>query len=416
MISKSFVITVLILLTFAIYLFASRPSLLPEQRSMGVSIPIAELFPILEAENDVVRALWTKEIVGAGKQVGLSFNENWREEDVQAGPLPALFLRETANSLEKNPVRLSLYLGSGYPIKPANKFTAAQMEKFQIIRKSGEPQFFYAQDTGLHTAMFSDIAVVEACIDCHNKHKESPKSDWKLGDVMGATTWSYPEEAITLDELMKIVTALRQGFRDAYTAYLAKVEPFAKQPQVGDKWPRDGFYLPTVDVFMSEAVKRASTDTLAGVLSTLAPRAPQQAAASASNSSAQIHGVAGASDRKALLAGAASASVKTSVIPEAGTYEVAASRASRPTHSKSDEHTLALRAGETSWVEVVDSKGQRLFYALLVRDQEKRLSGKPPFHIVLGNADAVTLEYDGRPFSHSGRYRRGRVARFHIGD
>ncbi len=272
MISKSFVISVLILVTLSVYLFASAPARLPEQRPVGETIPIAQVFNIVEAENDVVRALWTKEIVGSGKQAGLTFDEDWREEHVQAGPLPALFLRETAVSLEKNPVRLSLYLGSDYPIKPANKFTAAQMEKFQGIRKTGEPQFFFEQDTGLHTAMFSDIAVVEACIDCHNKHKETPKSDWKLGDVMGATTWSYPEAVVTLDELMKILTALRQGFREAYTAYLAEVESFARRPQIGDKWPREGFYLPTVDVFMGEALKRASSGTLASVLTAFQPK------------------------------------------------------------------------------------------------------------------------------------------------
>ncbi|MGH8657896.1 MAG: c-type heme family protein [Gammaproteobacteria bacterium] len=321
MISKPFIITVLILLVLSVYLFASAPAPLPEQRPAGERIPIAQVFNVVEAENDVVRALWTKEIVGAGKQVGLAFNEDWREEDVQAGPLPALFLRETAVSLEKNPVRLSLYLGSDYPIKPANKFTAAQMEKFKNIRKTGEPQFFLEQDTGLHTAMFSDIAVVDACIDCHNKHKESPKSDWKLGDVMGATTWSYPEDAVTLDELMKILTALRQGFREAYTAYLTKVERFANRPQIGDKWPRDGFYLPTVDVFMKEAVKRASESTLVSMLAALTPQTPEQKVAS---SPADIRPSASAPTKpKAVLAVATPIATETILDHQANSgYEV----------------------------------------------------------------------------------------------
>lgn len=302
MISKSFVITVLITVTLSVYLFANAPPLLLEKRPVGETIPIAQVFNIVEAENDVVRTLWTKEIVGAGKQAGLTFNEDWREENVQAGPLPALFLRQTAISLEKNPVRLSLYLGSDYPIKPANKFTATQMDKFQTIRTTGEPQFFFAEDTGLHTAMFSDIAVVEACIDCHNKHKESPKSDWKLGDVMGATTWSYPEDAVTLDELMNILTALRQGFREAYTAYLAEVETFAKRPQIGDKWPREGFYLPTADVFMGEAFKRASSSTLASVLTAFSPK---EVVASGNNTP---------SEPKAVLAVAMPISTKTPAV------------------------------------------------------------------------------------------------------
>ncbi len=404
MISKPFIMTVLILLTLSVYLFASAPAPLPEQRPTGERIPIAQVFDIVEAENDVVRALWTKEIVGAGKQVGLAFNEDWREENVQAGPLPALFLRETAVSLEKNPVRLSLYLGSDYPIKPANKFTAAQMEKFQGIRKTGEPQFFFEQDTGLHTAMFSDIAVVEACIDCHNKHKETPKSDWKLGDVMGATTWSYPEDAVTLDELMKILNALRQGFREAYTAYLGKVERFGKRPQIGDKWPREGFYLPTVDVFMGETVKRASGSTLASVLAALAP--PRTSEQNVAGSLAEIRPSTLLSDPKAVAVEATPTATKAT----AG-YEVPASASPA---SKSDPQTLTLHARETSWVEIVDSRGARLLYALLEK-QDKVLRGTAPFRVVLGNPKGVALEYDGKPFDHLAFSREGRVARFDIG-
>ena len=31
----------------------------------------------------------------------------------------------------------------------------------------------------------ADTMVVEACVNCHNTIAESPKKDWKLGDVRG---------------------------------------------------------------------------------------------------------------------------------------------------------------------------------------------------------------------------------------
>ena len=55
---------------------------------------------------------------------------HWKDEDVQAGPLPALFLRETAARLEASPVPLGLFLGSDYPISPSNRFQGAQAEAF----------------------------------------------------------------------------------------------------------------------------------------------------------------------------------------------------------------------------------------------------------------------------------------------
>ncbi len=62
----------------------------------GSLIPIPSVFAILEAENDAVRELWTKQIVGAGQEIWLKFDKDWREQDVEAGPLPALFFREPA--------------------------------------------------------------------------------------------------------------------------------------------------------------------------------------------------------------------------------------------------------------------------------------------------------------------------------
>ena len=195
------------------------------------------------------------------------FDEDWRDRGVEAGPLPALFLRETAASLEKNRVRLNLFLGSDFPINDANRFDDIQKEKFELLKQTQEPQFFYSEDIQLYTAMFPDLAIVQPCITCHNAHEESPKNDWKLGDIMGATTWSYPNQSVTLDELMTMLAALRKGFRDAYTAYLAKVENFSDLPEVGNKWPKDGYYLPSTDVFMEEASRRASAHTLEAILS-----------------------------------------------------------------------------------------------------------------------------------------------------
>jgi len=271
MVSRSFVITCLSLIALSIYLFVSAPPPLTEEKPSGTTIPIEQVFAIVEAENDVVRALWTQEIVGMGKKAGLQFDEDWREQGAEAGPLPALFLRETAKSLEKNPVQLSLFLGSDFPINDANQFKDLQMEKFRIIKQTRKSQFFFLQDTGLYAAMFADVAVVDTCIKCHNEHKQSPKTNWTLDEVMGATTWMYPSDRVTLDEMMKILGALRQGFREAYTAYLKKVETFSKPPVLGDKWPRDGYYLPSAEVFMTEAAKRASYETLAAIAAALEP-------------------------------------------------------------------------------------------------------------------------------------------------
>lgn len=262
MTSKSFWIMLFSLGCLGIYLFISAPPPLDDQKNQQADIPVKQMFTLLQAENAAARLIWTKEIVGEGKKVGLKFDEHWRDPDLEAGPLPALFLRETAKSMEKSPVRLSLFLGSDYPISPDNRFESLQLEKFQILRQSQQPQFFYVPDTHLHTAMFADIAVAEPCIECHNKHEQSPKRDWHLNDVMGAATWMYPASTVSLEDMLKAIMVLHQGIQDAYGAYLEKVKTFSKPPIIGEHWPSEGYYLPSPEVFMQAFLQRTASQTL----------------------------------------------------------------------------------------------------------------------------------------------------------
>jgi adenylate cyclase len=263
----SSVILVAALATLAVYLFASAPPPLPEAGArVGRTIPINDVLTLISAENDIARALYTNDIVGAGKKVGIAFDEKWREPDVQAGPLPALFLRESAMSLQKRHARLGLFLGSDFPIASSNLFHGKQNEVFQKIRQTQKPEFFYAEDTQLYTAMFPDYASVQGCVDCHNLHADSPKKDWKLNDMMGATTWSYPSKEVTYEEAVQILGAVRKGFQDAYEGFLAKTRTFSKPPEIGDRWPKDGYYLPSSEVFLAEFSRRSSGGTVQRLL------------------------------------------------------------------------------------------------------------------------------------------------------
>jgi hypothetical protein len=229
---------------------------------------VRTLLDLCNRENAAVRALYTSEIVGAGKQHGLKFDEKWREPGVAAGPLPALLLRETAQNLERNSKRLALFLGSDFPISRANQFQGAQAQAFAQMRKDRQPRYFYMDDIKLHVAIYPDIASANACVDCHNAHPETPKRDWKLDDMMGATTWTYPADELSLAEAMRLIAVLRASIREAYTAYVDKARTFATPPTIGEKWPKTGPFLPTPEIFMDEAARRSSPETLARLLAT----------------------------------------------------------------------------------------------------------------------------------------------------
>jgi hypothetical protein len=248
----------------------SAPPKLAEN-TQGKTIPTRLALELLQQENARVRELYTKEIVGEGKKRNIKFSEDWKQDDVHAGLLPAQFLRETARYLERSKIRLGLFLGSDYAINQANQFEDEQKAMFLKMKQDREPVYFYYPDAQRYTYMFPDIAVVKACVDCHNDHKDSPKSDWQLKDVMGATTWTYPQEYISVDDFLLMVGFLRQGFRAAYGQFLQETQRMSSAPQIGEHWPREGFYVPSAETFMHEVNVRASTHTLDSLMLSMMP-------------------------------------------------------------------------------------------------------------------------------------------------
>lgn len=272
------IITLSILGVLGVYFFAQSPMPLhSETQAKGELISVKTLFEMVAKENNKARKLWTKQIVVAGSDSGLKFGEEWRKKGVDQGPLPALFLREVATHLEKSPVPLSLFLGSDFPISSANKFKGRQAEAFQIMRNSnGEPQFFFSEDVKRYTAMFADNVVVKGCATCHNEHPDSPKQDWVINDLMGATTWAYPKASVTRDEAVVILAALRGAFAKAYGSFLAKTKTYANTPEIGEKWPIDGYFVPSAEAFFNRFEKSASVDTLSFLLKNKQSKKPNK--------------------------------------------------------------------------------------------------------------------------------------------
>ena len=73
--------------------------------------------------------------------------------------------------------------------------------------------------------------------------------------------------------------------------------------------------------------------------------------------------------------------------------------------------TLKVDATGKSWIAVQDAGGQRLVYGLLERGDSRRVTGRPPFAITIGDATQVMLHHDGARVD-LGPYTQGKVARF----
>lgn len=247
----------LILLVLLVYLFVSAPPELDANKADKI-LDSRDALSLVNKLNGVARKLYTNRIVKKGKKAGLKFAESWKQEGVDAFPLPAQFLRLTARALESSMVPLGLYLGSDYPINSANKFKGLQSKKYEQLTLTRQQQYFYEQDTERFYFMAEDVAMSSACVSCHNKHKDSPKTDWVLNDIMGATTWSYPDKQVSYAQLIAMTVAYYRSVESAYSTFLEKIAQFkGRKPLVTEQWPVENFIVPDLATFMTEYKKQA---------------------------------------------------------------------------------------------------------------------------------------------------------------
>jgi len=247
------------------YLFISAPEPLPDEDTEKLedhaTVYVDGMLELLQAENTAFRTLYTGQIVGPGLEQGLHFGEDWLEDGVQKGPLPALTFRAIAVRLNRGPVPLDLFLGAEKAINKGNSFQGSALKRFKTLKEDKKPQFFFDATQSMRTAMYADIATVERCVTCHNAHPKTPVTDWELGDVMGAATWMYPKERVSIEEVVEALTELRKAFKATYKSYVDRTRTFDISPEIGEKWPQDGLYLPDADVFMTEHRRRAGPET-----------------------------------------------------------------------------------------------------------------------------------------------------------
>jgi cytoskeleton protein RodZ len=76
---------------------------------------------------------------------------------------------------------------------------------------------------------------------------------------------------------------------------------------------------------------------------------------------------------------------------------------------------MVLRAVQESWVDVRDARDNKLLYENVPAGRSIAIEGVAPFSVFLGNAEGVRVEFNGQNFD-IGRYKRGQVARFTLGD
>lgn len=128
--------------------------------------------------------------------------------------------------------------------------------------------------------------------------------------------------------------------------------------------------------------------------------------------------VADSSSMPQNLASEANTSVSEASTPEVSVEETPASVTSEsqtlPTADVSANANIKLSLTAECWVDVVDATGKRLVFGSRQAGEELNVRGMAPVKVLLGNAAAATLSFNGEAIDLSG-YPTGRVARLTLG-
>ena len=150
----------------------------------------------LSTQALALRHYYTENIVDTAKKNGLDITHDYTEQQ-KAIPLPATMTHEL-NSLfsEKADYEMRLYSNFPFPFRKGGGVHDEFQEKaLQTLVKDPKSQFWKVEDyQGEKTLRFAsaDVMVAQTCVDCHNSHPQSPKTDWAIGDVRGILEVNLP--------------------------------------------------------------------------------------------------------------------------------------------------------------------------------------------------------------------------------
>ncbi|KPJ97002.1 MAG: hypothetical protein AMJ55_00795 [Gammaproteobacteria bacterium SG8_15] len=181
-----------VLLTGGLALLVSACSNSTASTGISPQVMADSLHAVMAAD----RTVYTKKVVNrlVKEDKVIKASEHWQDE--KALPLPAQMFRFGAELVAEKGAPFSYSLLSLWPINKQNApKTDAEKEGLQYIADNPGQNFYKEEELGgvkYYTAIYPDPAVAPACVDCHNDHKDTPKSDFKIGDIMGGVVIRIP--------------------------------------------------------------------------------------------------------------------------------------------------------------------------------------------------------------------------------
>ncbi len=142
------------------------------------------------------RTIYTSDVVSVAEQNGLPATHNYNNKN--AIPLPATLTIMLGKKISENGTGEKVSLYSPYPY-PWRKKTGGLRDEFSkkawahFSKNKTEPYFEVFTEKNEKYLRYATADTMRAsCINCHNSHANSPKTNWKVGDVRGVLDVMIP--------------------------------------------------------------------------------------------------------------------------------------------------------------------------------------------------------------------------------
>lgn len=130
-------------------------------------------------------------------------------------PLPAPYLIEVGNYISQGSSGMKVQLYGLHPWKPRPKRDDFQKTALTVLNRRaelGEEDLSYSEfrmESGQRWLRYAKGQLMkESCVKCHNESRDSPKRDWKVGDLVGVLEVTRP--------LDREIERTRKGLRGAF--------------------------------------------------------------------------------------------------------------------------------------------------------------------------------------------------------
>lgn len=166
----------------------------PESTGIAPKLYTDSLFAVMKADRTNYTKLVVQRLGPNGANV-IKPDEHW--QDLENGTLlPAQMFRAGSEAVAEMTDEFTYSLQSLWPVNKQNgPKTEVEKAGLEYIAANPGENFYGEEKLGnvtYYTAVYPDVAVSEACTKCHNEHKDSPKTDFKIGDVMGGVVIRVP--------------------------------------------------------------------------------------------------------------------------------------------------------------------------------------------------------------------------------